>query len=407
MAKEKTEDEKEHYDLQGYVDVYQSPGDVMTFNTRHGYLEALVRGFRSGFLGEPEYRQLGQCESLDDFKLCFQETDYIDVLQSSDFSAKLTPQMIEDRVWEKFVEEFFYIRDQATGELATFFHFIQYEYMIKAVFFVIRSILNFNDPLKILPQVDKMGKFPGMRAVLQFESGAENNLKDLYETVLIATPIGKYFERFLESQNVQAKRDGVETFQRIFNEEDIDLITNTVLKFWLEDFYRFCQGLGGETATIMKELLEFEADKRAILVMVHSNDTELNQLAKQKERQRLFCSFGSLYYEGISKFATCNDETMLREILSKYSRFSTMWTNAERNAGDNAIADALQFELEKEDVRLSALAFEGQSHFAAFYAFAKLKAVERTNIRWIAECINAGKKHEIETKLIHIFKKQQ
>ncbi|ETO16936.1 hypothetical protein RFI_20403, partial [Reticulomyxa filosa] len=114
-------------------------------------------------MGEAEYRQLAQCESLEDFKLCFQETDYVDVLQTSDFSAKLTPQMIEDRVWEKFVEEFFHLRDQATGELSTFFHFIQYEYMIKAVFFVIRSIMNFNDPLKILPQVDKMGKFPGMR----------------------------------------------------------------------------------------------------------------------------------------------------------------------------------------------------------------------------------------------------
>jgi len=287
----------------------------------------------------------------------------------------------------------------------TFFHFIQYEYMIKAVFFAIRSILNFNDPLKILPQVDKMGKFPGMRAVLQFESGAENNLKDLYETVLIATPIGKYFERFLESQNILAQKDGMESFQRIFNEEDIDLITNTVLKFWLEDFYRFCQGLGGDTGTIMKELLEFEADKRAILVMIHSNNTELNQIARQKERQRLFCSFGSLYFEGINKFATCNDENMLREILSKYSKFNNMWSNAERNAGDNDIADALQFELEKEDVRLNALAFEGQSHFAVFYAYAKLKAVERTNIRWIAECINAGKKQEIETKLIHIFKR--
>jgi len=107
MAKEKTEDEKEHYDLQGYVDFYQSPGSMMTFNSRHGYLEALVRGFRSGFMGEPEYRQLSQCETLEDFKLCFQETDFMDILQTSDFSAKLTPQMIEDRVWEKFVEEFF------------------------------------------------------------------------------------------------------------------------------------------------------------------------------------------------------------------------------------------------------------------------------------------------------------
>jgi hypothetical protein len=32
----------------------------------------------------------------------------------------------------------------------------------------------------------------------------------------------------------------------------------------LEDFYSYTQSLGGETALAMKELLEFEADKRAI-----------------------------------------------------------------------------------------------------------------------------------------------
>ena len=61
-------------------------GDLNTFNMQHGYMEALVRGYRSGFLSESEYRHLAQCETMDgiphlqesyvDMKLNLQETDY-------------------------------------------------------------------------------------------------------------------------------------------------------------------------------------------------------------------------------------------------------------------------------------------------------------------------------------------
>ena len=61
-------------------------GDLNTFNMQHGYMEALVRGYRSGFLSESEYRHLAQCETIDgiplvqrsliDMKLNLQETDY-------------------------------------------------------------------------------------------------------------------------------------------------------------------------------------------------------------------------------------------------------------------------------------------------------------------------------------------
>lgn len=36
-----------------------------------------------------------------------------------------------DRLWDKFVEEFDYIRSQAVGSLATFLNYIQYEYMVR------------------------------------------------------------------------------------------------------------------------------------------------------------------------------------------------------------------------------------------------------------------------------------
>ena len=63
---------------------------------------------------------------------------------------------------------------------------------------------------------------------------------------------------------------GVDVVPAIDDEVEIDIITNTLQKLWLEDFYRYTQSLGGETAIIMKELLEFEADRRAISITINS-----------------------------------------------------------------------------------------------------------------------------------------
>ena len=43
----------------------QPCGDMNTFNVQHGYSEALIRGYKSGFLTENEYRHITQCENLD------------------------------------------------------------------------------------------------------------------------------------------------------------------------------------------------------------------------------------------------------------------------------------------------------------------------------------------------------
>ena len=40
-------------------------GGLSTFNIAHGYTEALVRGFRSGFLNDSDYHHLTQCENLE------------------------------------------------------------------------------------------------------------------------------------------------------------------------------------------------------------------------------------------------------------------------------------------------------------------------------------------------------
>ena len=40
-------------------------GDLNTFNMDHGYNEALVRGYKSGFLTDTEYHHIAQCENIE------------------------------------------------------------------------------------------------------------------------------------------------------------------------------------------------------------------------------------------------------------------------------------------------------------------------------------------------------
>ena len=47
-----------------------SCGDLNTFNMDHGYNEALIRGYKSGFLTESEYHHIAQCENMEGRLLC-------------------------------------------------------------------------------------------------------------------------------------------------------------------------------------------------------------------------------------------------------------------------------------------------------------------------------------------------
>merc|ERR1719361_1003194 len=93
----------------------------------------------------------------------------------------------------------------------------------------------------------------------------------------------------------------------ISDAQSIDIITDTIVRFWLEDFYAYCRKLDGITADVMLPLLEFRADKQAILTMVNSFGTSLNEPFNVDTRHGLFCSFGVLYPYGISEFRGITD----------------------------------------------------------------------------------------------------
>jgi len=400
---------RDYYEENSFVRSFVQPGAIWGFNGEHGFLEAILRGYRSGFLTDLEYRQLAQCESLDDFKLCFQDTDFQEVLSSVDAlsEGRLTTEVVTDKIWEKFIDEFMWLRNQATGSLATFLNLIQYEYMIRNVTFLLIGLTNDAHKDQLMAKCEPMGRFPRMGSILTFEGADDDALLELYRTVLIDTPIGKYFEQFFKC-NSRGGDNTMEAMQDMIADSKIDLMADNIIRFWMEDFYRYCKELGGMTSDIMSLILEYRADKQAILIMLNSFETNLNNPYNNDERQQLFCSFGSLYPDAIHQFKKVNDEPGLIQILDKYAFWRDVIASAKRAQQEYSgtlLADAVQVELEKREIKLLELAFEQQSHFGCFYAYVKLKEQERKNVYWISECIILNKPDRAMDKLRYIFQK--
>jgi len=378
------EEQVEYYQGLSYEKEYISAGSLMTFNIHYGYLEGLLRGFRSGFLSETAYRTLCQVSKLDEFKVALVDTDYNGVLDDAAGDTKISRSYIVARCRDKFNEEFMHLRTQATGSLKTFLDMIRMSYMIDNVFLLLRGMVHENDPRKMLQEVNPLGRFPNMNSVLTFDKNdAEGGLIRLFETVLIDSPVGHLFERyFVDSENT-ANQDEKEILNQMLPDK-IDIVATQVKRLWLQEFYEFCRHLDGETAEQMCTLLEYEADKLAIRIMVNSFGTALNEPYQRDTRQKLFANFGTLYPEGIDAFRKVQDLSELQPVLSKYPTFAAIYEEAGR--GEKDIEDCL---LERE-VYLNEFAFWGQNHFAAFWGYVKLKEQELRNIFWIADCITSN-----------------
>lgn len=374
-------------------------GGLFYFNMNNGFLEGLIRGMRSGFLKETDYTHLSQCDTLEDIKMNLQETDYEGFLGAE---TTITPALIEKAALDKLVTEFKYIRSQATGPLALFLDYITYEYMIDNVMLLLKGTLSGRPVDELIAQCHPLGLFKEstMRNIPAFDS--TRGYADLYETVLVDTPVGPYFSRYLEESSSRLTTAG--DVRQVLEEVQIEILKNSLMKLYLEDFYKFVQDIGGETAEIMGHIILSRADRYAINITLNSLGTPLNEPAmRETVRRRLYPSIGYLYPAVTDMLARAGDEQKLAEALSKYPYYYAIW---QRNCGgaDGAELDpaALDDEFFKRDVMMAELAFEGQMHVGSFYGYIKLKEQEIRNVVWISECILQRRKDMIN-KYISIF----
>jgi V-type H+-transporting ATPase subunit d len=352
-----------------------SVGSSLTFNINDGYLEALVRGFRSGILTQSDYTNLTQCETLDDMRLALSATDYGDFLANE--PSPLHTTTISERCTSRLVKEFNHLRAQATEPLASFLDYISYQYMIDNIVLLITGTLHERDTTELIEKCHPLGMFDSMAAL-----SVANNVSDLYNSVLVDTPLAPYIQNCLSEEDL--------------DEMNIEIIRNTLYKAYLEDFYNFCQKLGGETAEVMTEILQFEADRRSINITINSFGTELTK----DDRQKLYPNFGLLQPDGIARLARADDQEQVRQAIEFCAPYRSLFADTMNSAtGQEKSLEDTFFEYE---AHLNMLAFERQFSYGVFFAYFKLKEQEIRNIVWIAECIQQDQKQKVD-QYINIF----
>jgi V-type H+-transporting ATPase subunit d len=289
-----------------------------------------------------------------------------------------------------------YLRSQAVEPLSTFLDFITYEYMIENVMLLLKGALSGRDINELIEQCHPLGMFKEstMRSIPTFENSAKG-YADLYQTVLVDTPVGQYFAMFL----MESADHGGGGSRNVLEEVEIEIIKSSLIKYWLEDFYYFVQKIGGETAQIMGDVLKVRADTNAINITLNSFGTPLNEPAmRSSDRKRLYPAVGHLYPVGTSMLVDVADEEELGRVLELFPQYAAIWNIHANGNGDKSIDDAFY----ERDVQSLELAYESQMHYAVFYAYVKLKEQEIRNLVWISECILQQQKDEIN-KFVPVF----
>ena len=274
--------------------------------------------------------------------------------------SPLSTSIIASKATEKLIAEFRYLRANASGSLATFMDYMTYGYMIDNVALLITGTLHERDTRELLQRCHPLGSFETMPVLC-----VATNVEELYNSVLIETPLAAYFKGSLSSADL--------------DELNIEIIRNTLYKSYLEDFHRWClaePGVAGTpSAEIMNDILCFEADRRAINITLNSFGTELSK----KERQKLYPSFGKLYPEGSYHLSRADDVDGVRTAVEGVGEYRGFFEQgAFGMGGGSAQPKSLEDLFYQREMEIAKATFTQQFTYAVVYSWVKLKEQVRS-----------------------------
>lgn len=335
------------------------------FASQTGYMEAIARGYKGSLLNQSDYMNLVQCETLEDVKMNLASTDYGNIFANE---TSLSVASIADKLQHKMISEFKHVRMQCAQPLSKLLDYVTYSYMIDNVVLLITGVVHGRDVKDLLPKCHPLGMFESMGAIAAATSAAE-----LYESVIVDTPLAPYFQGLISEED--------------FDEVHIEIIRNTLYKAYIEDFYCFCEAVGGATAESMCKILAFEADRRCFIITINSFGTELSR----DDREKLYPRCGHLYPMGLEALAKCEEYHQVTDVASKYLTYKEIFEAAVSDE-DKSLEDRF-FE---HEVQLNNLTFLYLFNLGTFYSALKLKEQECRNIVWICECISQNHRTKID-----------
>ncbi|KAM5314697.1 V-type proton ATPase subunit d 2 [Glossophaga mutica] len=316
----------------------------LCFKVDHGYLEGLVRGCKAGLLTQQDYINLVQCETLEDPKVHLQTTDYGNFLANQ--MNPLTVSTIDTEMKKKLCREVEHVQNHALEPLSTFFTYMMCSYMIDNVVLLMNGTLQKKSVKEVLTKCHPLGQFTEMEAINIAETPS-----DLFNAVLVETPLAPFFQDCM-SENTLA-------------ELNIEILRNKLYKSYLEAFYKFCKNHGDVTAEIMCPILEFEANRRAFIIILNSFGTELSK----DDRPALYPTCGKLYPEGLHLLAQADDFKQMKRVADHYGVYKTLFETVGDGTGEKSLEDVFY----EHEVKMNMLAFNRQFHCGVFYAYVKLR----------------------------------
>ena len=242
--------------------------------------------------------------------------------------------------------------------------YLTYSYMIDNVALLITGTLHERDTKELLDRCHPLGWFETLPVLT-----VATNIEELYNSVLIETPLAPYFKGSLSHQDL--------------DELNIEIVRNTLYKNYLEDFYHFVNNDPEMSLTttgqIMSEILDFEADRRAINITINSFGTELSK----DQRRKLYPDIGKLYPEGMLMLSRAEDLEGVALAVSGVGDYKRFFDEVGFNQGGigagnqsgglGTEAKSLEDLFYQKEMELSKLVFTNQFTHAIIYAWVKLR----------------------------------
>jgi V-type H+-transporting ATPase subunit d len=267
--------------------------EMLFFNIDEGYTESVIRGLRKSFLDEDDYNALKSATNMADFKTALEATDYEETLQQEP-SPILVPRL-QNLLKEKLANEMDYIQAQSSSPLYGFIDLMRHGYMIDNTVYIIEGIKNSVKFETLMKRADPLGEFKGMNTINAAETADYANV---YQTVLIDLPVGKYFHLFFESITTGLKTKDMASIDSSMKDYTQEKIKNLLKKIWLTEMYKFCiNELDGPSREMMEELLHFESDCMTMQIIYNSlgNKELVEAKGREAERKQYIHLLGKLY----------------------------------------------------------------------------------------------------------------